>query len=177
MDTPPNDSLSALLLQWFEKTFPAVTIKAIVINHFHDDCLGGLRTFHKKGIASYANFLTIESIKNDSTEKPKHAFKNELKLRVGKKDIFNVYYGEAHSKDNIVTYIPNEKILFGGCMVKEIGAGRGNLGDANLKQWSSTVRKIKTNYANAVIVIPGHGEVGGTALLDYTIKMFEADAK
>jgi metallo-beta-lactamase class B len=81
MDTPPTDSLSMLLLDWFEKKFPGVTIKAIVVNHFHDDALGGLRAFHKKGIASYANYLTNESIKNDSTERPQHTFETELKLR------------------------------------------------------------------------------------------------
>nr|AIA11431.1 SubclassB1_beta_lactamase [uncultured bacterium] len=177
LDAPTNDTISNLLLDWFAKTFPGATIKAVVVNHFHDDALGGLKAFHQKGITSYANFMTNESIHNDSTEKPKQTFTKQLVFRVGKSIIINAYLGEAHTKDNIVTYIPAEKILFGGCMVKSLDAGRGFLGDANLKQWSATVTKVKNAFPEAKIVIPGHGDPGGIPLLDYTIKMFEGEAK
>lgn len=176
MDTPMNDTLGNLLLDWFEKTFPGVTIKAVIATHFHDDCLGALRSFHERGITSYANYMTNELLP-DSVVKPQKTFRSMQVLRIGKTSIINHYIGEAHSKDNIVTYIPSEKILFGGCMVKEIDAGPGYLGAANLKQWSATVRKVKAAYPNATIVIPGHGIHGGTELLDYTIKMFEKDAR
>jgi metallo-beta-lactamase class B len=62
-------------------------------------------------------------------------------------------------------------------MIKALGSGRGNVADANLKEWSKTVQRVKAVYGNALIVIPGHGEKGGTDLLDYTIKMFEKDAQ
>ena len=57
-------------------------------------------------------------------------------------------------------------------MIKELGAGNGNLEDANVDEWSATVRKAKSAYPEAQIVIPGHGKIGGTDLLDYTIEMF-----
>lgn len=177
MDTPMSDSLTNILLDWFEQHFPDVKIKGIIVNHFHDDCLGGLRAFHRRGIPSYANYMTNESIKNDSTEKPQHTFTGAHLLRVGKSSVVNKYYGQAHSPDNIVSYIPGENILFGGCMIKALNAGRGNLGDANLKQWSATVTKVKRAFPNAYKIIPGHGDMGGRALLDYTIKMFAGDAK
>lgn len=177
MDTPMNDSVSSLLLDWFSKKFPDVRIKYVVVNHFHDDCLGGLREFHKRGITSVANQLTNESIKSDSVERPQRTFTNNLALQIGKELVVNTYLGEAHSTDNIATYIPSEKILFGGCMIKSLDGGRGNLADANLRQWSATVKKVKNYFPDARIIIPGHGNHGGTALLDYTIKMFEGDAK
>jgi metallo-beta-lactamase class B len=83
----------------------------------------------------------------------------------------------AHSPDNIVTWIPGEKILFGGCMVKAMDAGRGNHSDANLQQWSATISKVKKEFPQAKIVISGHGDHGGTELLDYTIKMFAGEVK
>jgi metallo-beta-lactamase class B len=177
MDTPMNDSVSNVLLDWFEEKFPGVKIKGIIVNHFHDDCLGGLRAFHARGIPSYANSMTNESIKSDSIEKPKNTFEGAQVLPVGKGSVVNKYYGEAHSPDNIVSYIPGEGILFGGCMIKSLNSGRGNLSDANLKQWSETVRKVKRAFPNAYIIIPGHGEPGGRALLDYTIKLFARDAQ
>ena len=58
-------------------------------------------------------------------------------------------------------------------MIKEVGAPKGFLGDANIKEWPATVEKIKQQYPNAKIVIPGHGKQGGSELFDYTIKLFE----
>lgn len=177
MDTPINDTLGNLLLDWFAKTFPDVAIKAVIVTHFHGDCLGGLRSFHERGITSYANYMTNECIKSDSVVKPQKTFTDQMTLRIGKQTIENRYFGEGHSKDNIVTWIPAENILFGGCMIKALGADRGYIGDANLRQWSATVRKVKAAYGKAKFVIPGHGNHGGIALLDYTIKMFEKEAK
>ena len=58
-------------------------------------------------------------------------------------------------------------------MIKEIEATKGYLGDANVGDWSNTVLKIKKQYPNLKIVIPGHGAIGGSELLDYTIQLFQ----
>ncbi len=73
----------------------------------------------------------------------------------------------------MVGYFPKEKAMFGGCLIKEMNATKGYLGDANVKTWSATVEKVKAKYPDAKIVIPGHGEIGGEELLDYTIKLFK----
>ena len=83
------------------------------------------------------------------------------------------FAGEGHTKDNIIGYFPSENVMFGGCLIKEIRAGKGNLEDANVNDWSATVEKIKQEYPKTKIVIPGHGKYGGTELLDYTIKLFQ----
>ena len=64
--------------------------------------------------------------------------------------------------------------MFGGCLVKELKASKGYLGDANLTEWSNTVEKVKNAYPNVAIVVPGHGEYGNQKLLDYTINLFKA---
>ena len=48
----------------------------------------------------------------------------------------------------------------------------GYLGDANIAQWSTTVRRVKGKFPNLRTVIPGHGKVGDRSLLDYTIQLF-----
>jgi metallo-beta-lactamase class B len=83
------------------------------------------------------------------------------------------FFGEAHTVDNTVSFVESEKVLYGGCMIKSLKAGKGNLADANVNEWSNTVRKIKSTYPNIIHVIPGHGKVGDTDLLDYTIEMFQ----
>ncbi|MNY76298.1 Beta-lactamase type II precursor [compost metagenome] len=67
--------------------------------------------------------------------------------------------------------------MFGGCLIKEVEASKGYLGDANVKEWSQTVKKIKQRFPDAKIIIPGHGNIGGTELLDYTIKLFKDTIK
>src|SRR5688500_9043561 len=57
-DTPTNDKLSSDLIGWLKTNHPQVKIKAVIINHFHADCLGGLHTFHEAGIPSYSHERT-----------------------------------------------------------------------------------------------------------------------
>lgn len=83
------------------------------------------------------------------------------------------YFGEAHTRDNIVAWIPSEKILFGGCLVKTLGSNKGNVADANEKEWSHTVAKVKDAFPKAKLVVPGHGKTGDTSVLGYTIRLFQ----
>ena len=73
----------------------------------------------------------------------------------------------------MVAYFPADNILFGGCLIKETGAGKGFLGDANISAWSATVAKIKEAYPQLKLVVPGHGRYGDTRLLDYTVELFK----
>jgi metallo-beta-lactamase class B len=176
-DTPPTVEQSKELLSWLKKNHPDVSIKAVVVNHFHVDCLGGLSEFHKAGIKSYSHKLTSELLKvnKDTFDVPQIPFSSKLELPIGNKKIINHYLGEGHTKDNIVTWIPSENVLFGGCLVKAMDSGKGNLAHANVKEWSNTVARVKAEFPLAKIVVPGHGNNGGTELLDYTVKLFDAD--
>lgn len=170
-DTPVDDATARELIAWVEKELNC-TIKAVVINHFHDDCLGGLQAFHDHGVPSYANQLTRDFAEKRQTIVPQIGFQEELQLTIGGKKVVSSYFGEAHTRDNIVSYLPGDKVLFGGCMVKALGANKGNVADANLDEWSNTVARIKAEYPHVRWVVPGHGKPGGGELLDYTIGLF-----
>ena len=170
-DTPVNAGASDALLDWLEKE--KIKTKAVVVNHFHVDCLGGLNKFHKRNISTYASNKTIELAKGEEVIFPKNGFDENMELKIGGEKIHLKYFGEAHTVDNIIGWMPNEKMLFGGCMVKSVGSGKGNLADANVDTWSETVSKIKNEYPDLKYAIPGHGKTGGVELLDYTINMFQ----
>ena len=172
-DTPTNDKSAEELINWIKETLHS-KINAIIPTHFHDDCLGGLKAFHKNDIPSYAYYKTIELAKENNLVVPENGYKDSLKLKVGDENITAKFFGEGHTKDNIVGYFPSENVLFGGCLIKEIDASKGYLGDANIADWSVTVEKIKKEYPDVKIVIPGHGEYGNIKLLDYTINLFKA---
>lgn len=173
-DTPSNNKVSAELINWIESELNA-SVKAIIPNHFHHDCMGGLREFHKRGIPSYASQTTIELAKTGDLGIPQNGFSDLQEITIGKKKIVNRYMGEAHTLGNIMSYIPSANLVFGGCMIKALGAGRGNLDDANTSEWSNTVQSIREAYPELKYVVPGHGKIGGTELLDFTIEMFEED--
>lgn len=172
-DTPTKDKSAEELINWITQSLHC-KINAIIPTHFHDDCLGGLHAFHQHGIPSYACFKTMELATKDHTAVPQNGFRDSLILKVGDERIIATFFGEGHTKDNIVGYFPGEKILFGGCLIKELDAGKGYLGDANVAAWPGTVENVKKAYPDVDIVIPGHGSYGNKALLDYTMKLFKA---
>lgn len=171
-DTPANDSISAALLNWVKDSLDCKVV-AIIPTHFHNDCLGGLAEFHRRKIPSYALNRTIELAKTKKLVTPQNGFDDLLRLKVGNREVIAEFNGEGHTKDNIVGYFPSEKVMFGGCLIKEINAEKGNLEDANVNNWSETVSKLKEKYADTEVIIPGHGKSGDTTLLNYTIKLFE----
>ena len=171
-DTPTDKKSSEDLITFIKEQLYC-KINAIVPTHFHNDCLGGLASFHRVKIPSYGNFSTIKLAKLNKVETPKNGFNDSLQLSIGNTFAIVKYFGQGHTMDNVVGYFPSENILFGGCLIKEINATKGYLGDANIVEWSSTVEKIKQQYANVKIVVPGHGQVGGKDLLDYTINLFK----
>jgi metallo-beta-lactamase class B len=171
-DTPTNGEVSKELINWIineRKT----SVSGVVVNHFHEDCLGGLKAFHNKSIRSYASNKTIELARKDNVAIPTNGFETTLELQLGNHKVITQFFGEAHTVDNTVSYVKDEKVLFGGCMIKSLKAGKGNLADANVNEWSNTVSKVKKTFPKIKTVIPGHGKIGNTALLDYTIKMFQ----
>ncbi|GAB0155181.1 BcII family subclass B1 metallo-beta-lactamase [Chryseobacterium sp. Alg-005] len=172
-DTPADSTSSEELIKWVENGLKN-KIVAVIPTHFHFDCVGGLKEFHRKKIPSYANFRTIEFTREKKFNVPQKGFKDSLILKVGNEKVIARFFGEGHTKDNVIGYFPSENIMFGGCLIKEVGAGKGNLEDANISEWSKTVEKIKKKYPNVSLVVPGHGKYGNYELLDYTINLFKA---
>lgn len=171
-DTPTTDQASLELIDWVEKSL-GCKVKAVVATHFHEDCLGGLQAFQQRGVHTYASHRTIALAKANHTAVPAYSFDTELYLEVGNEKVQVLYPGKGHTHDNVVGYFPKAEAMFGGCLIKELGAGKGNLADADTVAWSQTVAELKASYPRVKYVIPGHGKVGGPELLDYTIRLFE----
>ena len=167
-DTPATELLTQQLVEWITQTLK-LKIEGFIPNHWHSDCMGGLAYLQRIGIESYANQMTIDIAKTKNLPVPAHGFKDSLTLNLGNHEIDCYYPGAAHSMDNIVVWIPSEKVLFAGCLVKELNAtGLGNTVDGDLKEYPHTVEKILQKFPDAKIVIPGHGAFGGIELIRHT---------
>lgn len=171
-DTPATESESRELLTWLSNDLHC-RVRAVIPTHFHEDCVGGLPEFRRQRIPSYANRPTITYAQERHAPVPERAFTDSLTLRVGATKVLATFFGEGHTRDNVVGYFPAEQVMFGGCLIKELNASKGNLADANVQAWPATVEKVKRAYPQVRVVIPGHGQVGDQSLLDYTIRLFQ----
>ena len=171
-DTPTTNPSAAELIHWIEDSTDR-QIGAVVVGHFHTDCLGGLEAFNDRGIRTVSSQHTARLADSLDLTVPVETFNDAKDLVIDNKIIELRYFGQGHTKDNIVSFIPAENTLYGGCLVKSIGSGEGFTGDGNVHQWSSTISKIKDAYGKIDTVIPGHGKHGDAALLEYTIALFK----
>jgi len=167
-DTPATDSLTKELVQWVADSLKA-NIVGFVPNHWHSDCMGGLAYLKEMGVKSYANELTRTIARSKNLPVPDYGFTDSLQLQLGGKPIQCYFPGAAHSTDNIVVWIPSEKILFPGCMVKSIeSTNLGNTADGDSQAYPATIDFLLSKFSEAKIVIPGHGQFGGFELITHT---------
>jgi len=170
-DTPWTDSLTAELYTWFKDSLN-INIVGVIPNHWHEDCMGGLQYLHNKNVESYSNQMTIEIAKSKGLPVPLHGFRDSLEIKFDDKLIKCYFFGAAHSADNIVVWIPSEKILFPGCMVKSMDSDNlGNTRDGDLDVYPRTIERLLKHFPDAKIVIPGHGQHGGTDLIKHTLEL------
>lgn len=170
-DSPWNDTRTEVLITYLEKEM-GLKIKGFVPGHWHEDCMGGLGYLKSRKIISYANSLTQHIAVEKGLPVPDHGFSDSIILNLGRKEIRCYFPGAAHSTDNIVVWIPSEKILFPGCICKSADARNlGNMADGDMVSYPGTVEWIIRKFPDAKTVIPGHGAYGGTELLTHTLSL------
>lgn len=170
-DSPWDDTLTEILVTYLEEE-TGLKIKGFVPNHWHDDCMGGLGYLKSRKIISYADSLTLLLARENKLHVPDHGFKDSLILRLGRKEIRCYFPGAAHSTDNIVVWIPSEKILFPGCICKSADSQNlGNTTEGDLAAYPATVEWIIRKFPDVNTVIPGHGAFGGPELLTHTLAL------
>ena len=74
--------------------------------------------------------------------------------------------------DNIVIWFEKEKILYGGCLIKSVEDNTlGNLSDANVADYSTTITNVQEKFKKPKYIIPGHNDWMNTKSLRHTLKM------
>jgi len=171
IDLPWTDEQTSLLFDWVERVFNG-RIEKVIPTHFHIDCAGGLgEAMRRKGVA-FSLDKTAQILRDTGKSIPDNYFTDSLTLACGSLSVELFYPGAGHTVDNIVAWIPQEKILFGGCLIKSADAtSTGNIADAMLEEWPKSLMKVREKYSSAEIVIPGHGNPGGLDLIDHTLKL------
>lgn len=171
IDTPWDTTQTRILIDWIEKEW-SVSVELAVVTHSHDDCAGGMDLLKSRKIPVYGHELTLGIMKKESRAVPDITFSESIQINIDNELISLYYPGPGHTIDNIVVWIPLYKVLFGGCLVKELRAtGPGNAADAWMDEWPGSLRNLKERFPNAEIFIPGHGLPGGTELIEHSISV------
>lgn len=176
LDSPSSLEASEELVHYLVEE-EHLDVKGLIATHFHDDCVAGLSVFQNAGIPGYASKLTFKLLKElrSSAPLPQHELPEVSTFKIGKEEVEVAYFGAGHTPDNMVAYYAKDQVLFGGCLIKELGAGEGNLSDADVDAWPETVEQVKAAYPETRIVVPGHGAVGDQRLLIYTMELFQGE--
>lgn len=82
---------------------------------------------------------------------PGVTYRGDFKSQGGR--VRGIYLGPSHAPDDIFVYFPEEKVLYGGCILKE---QLGNLALADLKEYPKTLRKLQKLNLGYTTIIAGH---------------------
>ncbi len=177
IDTPATDAQTEPVLAWAETTLRR-PVHEVIVTHWHVDRAGGLGAARARGIALHGFSKTRTLAREAGRIVPEHEIRPEEYLVLSGISLEIWYPGHGHTEDNIVVWLPEHRVLDGGCFVKAIAAmGLGNVAEIDPVQWAKGIAALRKRYPRASIVVPGHGATGGKELLAHTASLFAAGGK
>lgn len=149
-------------------------VTKMIVTHHHADRTAGVDAAEMKGVEVFTHPDTPALAFRSGFPVPDTsvaALKDKgARIRVGSIEV--AYPGPGHAEDNLIAYVPEAKILYGGCAVRGAGVETaGNTLDADMDAWPTTLAWVKATYPDAALVVPGHGKGGDLSLIDHTIKI------
>ncbi len=144
------------------------------MTHFHQDSTGGV-----SALPASARIHAIGATMALSADQGRHftgwMLPVEASLELAGVPVETFFPGAGHAPDNIVVWLPQEQLLFGGCFIKDGAAkGLGNVADADVTSWGEALERVGKRYPNAARVVPGHGAPGGPELVTHTAALVQA---
>ncbi len=149
-------------------------VVAVIVSHYHADHVYGLQEFKKIGAKIYAqgegrNYLSSETAKqrliasridfspwvNQNTKliSADVWINQSSQLNIGGVDFYISRVGPAHAPEDLMIYVPSEKVLFAGDLV--FRSRIPFVGNADSKGWLIALDEI--SKINPNVVLPGHG--------------------
>jgi glyoxylase-like metal-dependent hydrolase (beta-lactamase superfamily II) len=173
-DTPGDTSQFQPLLDSIQKRHNKKVVISIA-THYHDDRTGGFKFLKNRDIETYSSKKTWDLCHEFKMNHATRYFENDTTFRVGQYSFQTYYGGEGHTRDNIVIWFEEERILYAGCLVKCLESTTlGNIKDANLDQWPVTITRIIERFPKPNHVITGHQSWASVLSLEHTLKLLEA---
>lgn len=140
--------------------------------HSHSDRTGGFDFFRRKGIATFTSRLTDSICQLQKAKRARFVFERDTTFTVGQHRFQAFYGGPGHTLDNIVVWFEQEKVLYGGCMIKSTeSATLGYIGEAYLAEWPASLKRIRRQFGRPRFVVPGHEGWHNRKSIEHTLRM------
>lgn len=140
-------------------------VEKAVVTHSHADRSAGIAELRRAGIPAVGLASTAARLKAEGKAGPEPvpglestAYQDPLGFEL-------FFPGAGHAPDNLVVWLPEAKLLYGGCFLKASTAeDLGNLADADLRSWPEALEKVAARWPGVAIQVPGHGALRGNAI-------------
>lgn len=182
IDALGSPQLARELLEAIARITPQ-PVTHVVVTHYHADHIYGLQEFRRRGAKIVAHRAALEYIHSDTAASRLQASRAELgpwidaqtrlvtpdqwldgpgELLVGGMRIVLQPVGPAHTPEDLVVFLPAERVLFAGDLVF-----RGRIpfvGQADSRQWIAALDTLAK--MDPLVVVPGHGALSTSARAD-----------
>ena len=100
---------------------------------------------------------------------PETTFPGDFTCQNGRIRVFHL--GPSHTQDGMFVWFPEEKVLYGGCILKE---QLGNLDFADVEAYPVTLEKLKALKLDIRTIVAGHySPLHGPELIDEVLHLLE----
>lgn len=173
VDTAWGELATQALLEKL-KTETNKDVSKLVITNHHYDRLAGVDLLERKGVTVFTHPDTpgLSAAKSTPIPDTSVAALKKPGSRTKSGPIEIAYPGPGHTSDNLVVYVPQAKILFGGGLIRgKDQSSLGNITDANIKAWPQSLRWTLQTYGGASLVVPSHGQGADINLAKTTLAL------
>lgn len=148
------------------------TVVFCIATHWHSDRTEGLEYYRQKGIKTYTTVLTDELSKKNNKKRAEFLLAQDTAFNIEQYSFEIFYPGEGHTADNIIIWFNKEKILYGGCLIKGADAENlGYLGDANVTEYATTLKRVQKKCPNPKFIIISHSDWNNINSLKHSLKL------
>lgn len=128
-----------------------------ISTHSHKDRTGSIDFLKRQGVKTYSTYHTHDLCVKNGSPQAEYLFRGDTVFTVGK-HTFEVFYpGQGHTADNIVVWLREQRILYGGCFIKSTQAtDMGYVDEGNLAAWPVSIRAVQNKFPEPQFIIPGH---------------------
>jgi glyoxylase-like metal-dependent hydrolase (beta-lactamase superfamily II) len=182
IDALGSPELAQRLMAEIRKVTPQ-PVTHVIVTHYHADHIYGLQAFRKQGARIIAHRAALEYLNSETARQRLETSRSELApwvddqtvlvpadewidgdktLTVGGMPFVIRHVGPSHTPEDLVVYLPREKVLFAGDLVF-----RNRIpfvGQADSGHWIQALDVLLA--FDATTIVPGHGPLSSEARKD-----------